>query len=315
MKDMHGIPAAPPDRDLPDHRRTREELLMKIDPENTSASARRKWGLPLAIATGVAAMSMAAVAVIGGQGGTAHSLDAPALAGDSPAKASTAPSQAASSAAAQPSTSASPSTAKSGTAKSGGHVVVGGAGSGPVHLPPASTAFTVTSTATTPIDSGAISGILASCLGADASQYHAVVSGRTPIASPDTDGVVVAVNSAGQYVQCETKGDKGTSSDHPATFINNRLWNPGHQIEFFDSVGEPAGAGKYLEYGAGHYTSEVARITVSYGKDAKQYPVTMKDGAFFYAVALSDDPTAKNFLSPDALLHVFNAAGQEIYSQ
>ncbi|MEV6979620.1 hypothetical protein AB0N76_39755, partial [Kitasatospora sp. NPDC093806] len=96
-------------------------------------------------------------------------------------------------------------------------------------------AFTVTDTATTPIDAGAVAGILASCLGADASKYHAVIAVRTPVASADTDGVVVAVDSAGQYVQCESKGDKGTSSSVPPTFINDRLWGAGHLIEFFDS--------------------------------------------------------------------------------
>ncbi|MEV6979622.1 hypothetical protein AB0N76_39765, partial [Kitasatospora sp. NPDC093806] len=96
-------------------------------------------------------------------------------------------------------------------------------------------AFTVTDTATTPMDAGAVAGILASCLGADASKYHAVIAVRTPVASADTDGVVVAVDSAGRYVQCESKGSKGTSSSVPPTFINDRLWGAGHLIEFFDS--------------------------------------------------------------------------------
>ncbi|MFE7595328.1 hypothetical protein ACFU6K_38620, partial [Kitasatospora sp. NPDC057512] len=83
--------------------------------------------------------------------------------------------------------------------------------------PPA--ASTVTSTATTPIDAGTVAEILASCLGSEASKYHAVIGVRAPVASPGTDGVVVAVDSAGQYVQCESKGDKGNSMSSPATFI------------------------------------------------------------------------------------------------
>ncbi|QDN74974.1 hypothetical protein FNV64_04285 [Streptomyces sp. S1A1-7] len=47
MNHTRGIPAAPSDRDLPNHRRTREELLMKIGPENNRASLRRRWGVPL----------------------------------------------------------------------------------------------------------------------------------------------------------------------------------------------------------------------------------------------------------------------------
>ncbi len=135
--------------------------------------------------------------------------------------------------------------------------------------------FTVTSTATTPIDAGAVAKILASCLGSDASKYHAVIAVRTPVASQDQDGVVIAVDSADQYVQCETKGDRGTSQDVPPTFINNRLWGTGHIVEYFDSIGEPVGQGRYLSLGAGHYTSDVAKITISYGDNPKQYPAVM----------------------------------------
>lgn len=66
MNDTQGIPAAPSDRDLPNHRRTREELLMKIDPEEYRASLRRGWAVPLGVAAGVAALSVAAVAASAG---------------------------------------------------------------------------------------------------------------------------------------------------------------------------------------------------------------------------------------------------------
>ncbi|MEE1782457.1 hypothetical protein PUR71_05910, partial [Streptomyces sp. SP17BM10] len=81
----------------------------------------------------------------------------------------------------------------------------------PSPSPRPSAAFGVTSTATAPVDAGAVAEILASCLGADASQYHPVIAVRTPVSSADTDGVVIAVNSAEQYVQCESKGHKGRS--------------------------------------------------------------------------------------------------------
>ena len=61
MNDMQRIPAAPPDRDLPNPRRIREELLMKINPEDRPASLRRSWGLPLGVAASVAVVSVAAV--------------------------------------------------------------------------------------------------------------------------------------------------------------------------------------------------------------------------------------------------------------
>ncbi|MFJ9691526.1 hypothetical protein [Kitasatospora sp. NPDC101183] len=176
------------------------------------------------------------------------------------------------------------------------------------------TASTVTSTATTPIDAGAVAGILASCLGSEASQFHSVLAVRTPVASSDTDGVVIAVNSANQYVQCESKGNKGNSMSSPATFINDRLWGAGHRIEFFDSFSAPAGAGQFLSVGAGHYTSEVAKVTISYGDDATQYPAVMAGGAFVYAAAIATGHDAKA-VPPAPYVHAFNKDGKEIYNQ
>jgi len=173
--------------------------------------------------------------------------------------------------------------------------------------------FTVTSTRTSPIDAGAVAPILASCLGPDASDYHAVIAVRAPVATQDTDGVVVAVNSAHQYVQCETKGHKGTSMSVPPTFINDRLWGTGHLIEFFDSFSEPADGEQTLSLGAGHYTPNVAKITISYGDNPKQYPALMADGAFVYTAAISG--LEGNSPSPAPYVHAYNAAGQEIYNQ
>ncbi|MFK4121871.1 hypothetical protein [Streptomyces longwoodensis] len=171
--------------------------------------------------------------------------------------------------------------------------------------------FTVTSTRTSPIGAGAVAKILASCLGQDASNFHAVIAVRAPVATQDTDGVVIAVNSARQYVQCETKGHKGTSMSVPPTFINDRLWGTGHLIEFFDSFSEPANGEQTLSLGAGHYTPDVARITISYGDNPTQYPALMADGAFVYTAALSGPE--RN--SPSPYVHAYNAAGQEIYNQ
>jgi hypothetical protein len=297
MNDTQGIPAAPSDRDLPNHRRIREELLMKIDPDDKRAPLRRTWGLPLGIAAGVAAVSVTAVAVTSGHGAAKPVYDAvPPLGAGS-----------------QTSATASPSPATTPASASGG------TGSGPTsaHASSAPAAYTVTSTRTTPIDAGTVGKILASCLGSDASKYHAVIAVRTPIASQDWDGAVVAVDSAGQYVQCETKGDKGTSQDVPPTFINDRMWNPGHTIEFFDSFGSPAGQGKYLLLGAGHYTSDVAKIAISYGSNPKQYPAIMTGGTFFYAAAVNTGTTDSTspFRGPDPYIHAYNASGREIYSQ
>lgn len=177
--------------------------------------------------------------------------------------------------------------------------------------PPAG--FTVTSTRTSPIGAGAAAGILASCLGPDASNYHAVIAVRAPVATQDTDGVVIAVNSAHQYVQCEAKGNKGTSMSVPPTFINDRLWGTGHLIEFFDSFSEPADGEQTLSLGAGHYTPDVAKITISYGDNPTQYPALMADGAFVYTAAISG--LEGNSPSPAPYVHAYNAAGQEIYNQ
>ena len=296
MSDRPGIPAAPADRDLPNHRRTREQLLTKIDPDDRRAPLRRRWGLPLGIASGVAAVSVTAVVITSGHGA------AKPLSADPPLSGGSSTSSAA---------SASPATTQSAAS--------GGTGSGPTsaHATSSPAAFTVTSTTTTPIDAGTVSKILTSCLGSDASKYHSVIAVRTPIASQDWDGAVIAVDSAGKYVQCETKGHQGTSQDVPPTFINDRLWSPGHLIEFFDSIGAPAGQGQYLLLGAGHYTSDVAKITISYGSDPKQYPAIMAGGAFFYAAAAStstpDAASAFRGVSPN--IHAYNASGKEIYHQ
>lgn len=295
MNDTQGVPAPPPDRDLPNHRRIREELMMKIDPDDRHTSLGRRWGLPLGIAAGVAAMSVAAVAVFGGEGASA-------------------PVQAAGGGhAAGAAASASPSPTRVSPAV--------GAGSAPSSAPAASASAsagsTVTSVATTPIGAGAVAEILASCLGPDASRFHAVIAVRTPVASQDWDGAVIAVDSAGQYAQCETKGDRGTSQDVPATFINDRLWGTGHVVEYFDSTGGPAGQGQYLSLGAGHYTSDVAKITVSYGDNPKQYPAVMAGGAFFCAAAFSGGTSAAKpwAAMPASYVHAYNAAGKEIYDQ
>ncbi|ROQ67371.1 hypothetical protein EDD93_1797 [Streptomyces sp. 840.1] len=270
---------------------------MKIDPEDNRASLRRKWGVPLGVATGVAALSVAAVAVFSGVGDAKPLLASPA--GNPAGTGSPSPS---------PSTPSTPHGSKSA-----------GAGSSPSSAPeaPAPDAFSITSSRTTPIDAGTVAKILSSCLGADASRYHAVVAVRTPIASPDWDGVVVAVNSADQYVQCESKGDKGNSPDSPPTFINNRLWGTGRTIEYFDSVSQPDGKGQHLMLGAGHYASGIAKITISYGDDPKEYPARMAGGAFVYAAAVSPgtpkpDP---HYSGPNPYVHAYNAAGKEIYSQ
>ncbi|WP_371534671.1 hypothetical protein OG210_00225 [Streptomyces sp. NBC_00466] len=264
---------------------------MKIGPEDNRASLRRGWGVPLGVAAGVAAVSVAAVAVFSGVGDAKPLLADPA---GNPTSATASPS---------------PSTARGSTSA--------GTGSSPSSTRTTSTpdAFTITSGTTTPIDAGTVAKILASCLGSDASQYQAVVAARAPVTSQDGDGVVIAVNSAHQYVQCESKGDKGNSQDSPPTFINNRLWGTGHTVEYFDSVREPAGKGRYLMLGAGHYASNIARITISYGDNPKQYPAVMAGGAFVYAAALSTKNTSPHYAGPSPYVHAYDASGKEIYNQ
>ncbi|MCX5397760.1 hypothetical protein [Streptomyces sp. NBC_00102] len=290
---------------------------MKIDSEDNRASLTRRWGVPLGVATGVAALSVTAVAVFGGTGNAEPVLATPAKGGAIPttgAAASPTPST--------PAKTATPGSASAGTTDGSisggtgtGGSVSGGSGSAPVASEPV--AATITGTATTPIDARSVAKILASCLGSDASRYDAVIAVRTPAAAQDWDGVVVAVDSAGQYVQCESKGDKGNSPDSPPTFINDRLWGAGHLIEYFDSIGAPAGKGRYATLGAGHYTSGIAKITVSYGDDPKQYPATMAGGAFVYAAALSTGTSepGRYFSGPSAYVHAFDASGKEVYDQ
>ncbi|MGW0933383.1 hypothetical protein [Streptomyces sp. NPDC002666] len=264
---------------------------MKIDPENNTVSLRRRWGVPLGVATGVAGLSVAAVTVFSGVGDAEPLLASPA---GNPSSAAASPG---------------PGKAQGSTS--------GGTGTEPSSAPASSGPddFTITSATTTPIDSATVSRILSSCLGPDASRYDAVVAVRAPIASQDADGVVVAVDSADQYVQCESKGAKGSSPDSPPTFINDRLWGTGRTIGYFNTVLEPAGKGRYVMRGAGHYTSDVAKVTISYGDDPKQYPTVMAGGAFVYAAALSTDSTEPRYAGPSPYVHAFDASGKEIYDQ
>ncbi|MEU1090323.1 hypothetical protein ABZ401_26495 [Streptomyces sp. NPDC005892] len=268
---------------------------MKIDTEDHRASLRRRWGVPLGVAAGVVAVSVAAVAAFGSAEDSAPALASPASSGGNPTSTAASPT---------------PSTTPSATpdSPSAGAVVAPDESSVPA---------VVTSATTTPIDAGTVAKILSSCLGSDASRYNAVLGVRTPVASQDWDGVVVAVDSAGQYVQCETKGAKGSSPDSPPTFINDRLWGTGHLIAYFDSFTAPAGKGRYLALGAGHYAANIAKISVSYGDDPKQYPAAMAGGAFVYAAALSTgaaDPGPR-FGGPSSYVHAFDASGKEIYNQ
>lgn len=291
MNDTQGIPAPPPDRALPNHRRIREDVLMKIDQEDEQTSLVRRWGLPLGIAAGVAALSVVAVTVVGGER-AAEPVQAGSGGSPTSAAASSGPGR------------GSPSA---------------GAGTTPSSAPSASAppAVTVTSVTTTPIKAEAVGRILSSCLGSDAARFHPVIAVRTPAAAKDWDGTVIAVDSAGQYVQCQTKGERGSSPDVPPTFINDRLWGTGHLVEYFDSIGQPAGKGRYLSLGAGHYTSGVAKMTVSYGEDPKQYPVVMAGGAFFYSASFSTGSSTAKLIAAMSTpyVHAYNAAGKEIYNQ
>ncbi|MEU0304487.1 hypothetical protein ABZ252_34305 [Streptomyces sp. NPDC006175] len=259
---------------------------MKIGPENNRASLRRRWGVPLGVATGVAGMSVAAVAVFSGIGDAEPLLAGPA---GNPTSAAASPSPGTP----EGTRSASPSAETSSAADK----------------------FTITSGTTTPIEAGAVTKILASCLGSDASRFQPVVGVRTPVASEGSDGVVVAVDSTGQYVQCQSKGGKGTTPNSPPTFINDRLWATDRTIEYFDSFLEPAGKGQYLMLGAGHHTSDIVKITISYGDDPKQYPAVMAGGAFVYAAALATDDPDPHYAGPSPYVHAYDASGKEVYNQ
>ncbi|MEV6019198.1 MULTISPECIES: hypothetical protein [unclassified Streptomyces] len=260
---------------------------MKIGPEDKSASPLRRWGVPLSVAAGVTAVSVAAVAAFGATGQAKPRVAEPGRSGEGRTSAP----------------SPTPSTSRGST-------------SGGTESQSSPDAFTIPNATTTPIAPGTVSKILSSCLGADASRYHAVIAVRTPVVSDNSDGVVVAVDSADQYVQCVSKGDKGSSQDSPPTFINNRLWGTGRFIEYFDSTREPAGKGQYLMVGAGHYTTGIAKITVSYGQQPKEYPAVMAGGAFVYAATLHPDTLpGPHYAGPSPYIHAYDASGKEIYNQ
>ncbi|MFJ4435878.1 hypothetical protein [Streptomyces sp. NPDC088923] len=284
---------------------------MKIAPRDDTAPSHRRWAVPLGVAAGVSAVSVTAVALFGAMGDTeAHRTDRAdgALSGTSPTGAASPDGDTTPGAG-----PASPSVSPSGSASGETGPIRSSKGTTPS---PDSDAFRINKATTTPIKAGTVAKILSSCLGPDASRFHAVLAVRTPAASPSTDGVVVAVDSAGQYAQCASKGAKGSSPDVPPTFINDRLWGTGRLIEYFDTTQEAVGDGQYLVSGAGHYTSDVDRITVSYGDKPKEYPALMAGGAFAYAATLTPDtPPDRHYPGPRVSVHAYDASGKEIYDQ
>ncbi|MFF2565930.1 hypothetical protein ACFVUZ_40485, partial [Kitasatospora sp. NPDC058060] len=65
---------------------------------------------------------------------------------------------------------------------------------------------------------------------------------------------------------------------------------------------------------AGHYTPDVAKVTISYGDDPTQYPAVMAGGAFVHTAAVSTNPDGNSF-PPAPYVHAYNADGKEIYNQ
>ncbi|MFJ7301052.1 hypothetical protein [Streptomyces sp. NPDC099088] len=68
--------------------------------------------------------------------------------------------------------------------------------------------------------------------------------------------------------------------------------------------------------GAGHYTTGVAKVTVSYGNKPKEYPAVMAGGAFVCAAALRPDTApGPHYAGPSPYIHAYDASGKEVHDQ
>ncbi|MFG2449258.1 hypothetical protein ACGFSG_07770 [Streptomyces sp. NPDC048512] len=68
--------------------------------------------------------------------------------------------------------------------------------------------------------------------------------------------------------------------------------------------------------GAGHYTTGVAKVTVSYGNKPKEYPAVMAGGAFVCAAALRPDTApGAHYAGPSPYIHAYDASGKEVYDR
>ena len=276
----HELPAPPPDRGLPDHRLRREELLMRIDPDEKHMSLGRLWGLPLGVATGVATLGVTAVAVFGG-GTSKSTVTMPIGPGASLASSSTSPGLTA------------PTTP------------------GPQIDP---TAPVITTGGGRQLTADRVAKILASCLGSDASRFHAVIAVSTAIATTDEDGYVIAKNDGGKFAECSAHGDVGRPGDGGGADINLLPTQAGGAVQMFsggtdfNTPGTDGTPTSYLVINSGHVSSAVVKVTITYGTERKQYPAILEGGAYYLSVST---PYHKNDSHPPVgWVHAFDASGK-----
>jgi hypothetical protein len=340
MTHEHEVPVPPPDRGLPDHRRRREELLMRIDPEDRHVSLGRRWGLPLGVATGVAALGVTAVAVLSGGAtkNTATTEIGPGASAPSPTPTVPVPGALAgipgakvlASGAACEAMLRNQSLVPSGYALamgSDGAKSVDGANWTCVGVPKSGQPAQIDPTAPViatgggqQLAAGRVGRILASCLGSDAPKYHAVIAVGTAIATRNEDGYVVAKNDAGKFAVCSALGDVGRQADGDGKDVNLKPTVADGAVQVLDEGTDFATPGtdggtptSYLVINSGHVSSKVAKVTISYGTESQQYPAIVRDGAYFLSVSTPYEADYSH--PPIGWVHAFDASGHEIYNQ
>jgi hypothetical protein len=331
MNRTTGMPVPPPERRLPDARRRREELLSMIDDEVLANTVRRRWLLPLGVAGAVTATGVAAVLAFGGGAATkaAGSTYNPAASGTA-----TAPGQALPSGLVKlyPDARVLASGQECRDLTSGGKVPqvdpgyswngvaadaadtycleVPESAAKPAAIDPDNPV--ITAAPLLPLPADRVAKILHSCLGADASKFHAVVAVNTSVATKRQDAVVVASDSGNGAVVCTALGDTGTRdiSSQGTAYSPITEFDSGSDFNTAAQTGgEPT---TYLLTDVGHYSEDVAKVTVSYGDEAKQIPAVMKDGIFYLSVSTPWD--ARYSHPPVGYVHAFDASGKEIYN-
>jgi hypothetical protein len=167
-----------------------------------------------------------------------------------------------------------------------------------------------------PIPADQVTAILHSCMGDEANNLTALVAVRTAIATKNQDGVVIAVDKQGRYVECHTRAAVGETYNKPPYFtVTERPGERGNaSIQPFDEGGDANVAGPKTELmtNAGHYAAGVTRVTVSYGTEAKEYPALMKDGVYFLSVSTPVDPNWSH--QAIGVVHAYDANGKVLYN-
>ncbi|MFD0634173.1 hypothetical protein ACFQ9X_24095 [Catenulispora yoronensis] len=164
-----------------------------------------------------------------------------------------------------------------------------------------------------PISADRASEILHSCAYIDNAAYHVVLGATTAAVTKNEDAIVIGNDGAGNWIYCY--GLTGRAVSYPQGFFpgigNDDLTEFNSGSDFNTMPADGADPLFFLLTNGGHYSSRVARITVSYGAEAKEYPAIMHNGAYYLSTVtpyIHGDP-----YNPLSYVRAYDAHGKLLY--